>query len=140
MSKLLYDDSSEISILKYAKKLVGKTITQILEGSSKKVDIKNKGIIGTIIEEFYFGIKPNNSPLPDFEKVGVELKIIPLIKQTRKIAVKERTKVCSINYVKLIDEEWQTSHAKTKLNKILFIYYLYDKENIEASCVKKVDL
>jgi len=140
VSKLSYDDSSETSILKYAKKLVGKSIAQILEGCVKEVDIKNKGIIGTIIEEFYFGIKPNNSPLPDFEKVGIELKIIPLIQQTRKVAVKERTKVCSINYVKLIEEEWQTSHAKTKLNKILFIYYLYNKENIANSYVKKVAL
>lgn len=140
MSKHLYDDSNEESILKYAKKLVGKSIAEILEDSSKKIDIKNKGIIGTIIEEFYFGIMPNSSPLPDFEKVGIELKIIPLMQQTRKIVVKERTKVCSINYVKLIEEEWPTSHAKTKLNKILFIYYLYDKENIANSCVKKVDL
>lgn len=140
MGEYLYDESNEISIVKYANKLVGKTVSEILEDTTKKVDIKNKGIIGTIIEEFYFNIMPNNSPLPDFEKVGIELKIIPLIQQKRKIAVKERTKVCSINYEKLINEEWQTSHAKTKLNKILFIYYLYDKDNIEASCVKKVNL
>lgn len=140
MPETLYDNSNEKSILKYAKQLVGKSIAEILAGTDKRVDIKNKGIIGTIIEEFYFGIKPNTSPLPDFEKVGIELKIIPLVQQTRKIAVKERTKVCSINYVKLIDEEWETSHAKQKLNKILFIYYLYDKDNIEASYVKKVDL
>lgn len=140
MSKCFYDDSNEKSILHYAKKLVGKSIAEILEGTDKSVDIKNKGIIGTIIEEFYFGIMPNSSPLPDFEKVGIELKIIPLIQQRRKVAVKERTKVCSINYMKLVDEEWQTSHAKQKLNKILFIYYLYEKENIKNSSIKKVDL
>jgi DNA mismatch repair endonuclease MutH len=40
----------------------------------------------------------------------------------------------------LINEEWKNSHAKEKLNKILFIYYIYNKENIELSTVKKVSL
>jgi len=66
--------------------------------------------------------------------------VIPLIQQRKKVAVKERTKVCSIHYPSLVKEEWQTSHAKKKLNKILFIYYLYDKEKLEDSLIKKVEL
>ncbi len=137
-----YDNSNITSIVNYANKLVGKTIDDILVDSSQKdeLNIKNKGIIGTIIEEYWFGIKPNSSSLPDFDKVGVELKIIPLIQQKTKISVKERTKICSINYKKLILETWDKSHAKKKLNKILFIYYLYDKENIKKSLIKKIDL
>ncbi len=139
---LKYDDSNIKSILYYSQKLVGKTISDILDKSEFKglVSIQNKGIIGTIIEEYWFGIKPNSSPKPDFQKVGVELKIIPLIKQKKGLAVKERTKVCSISYTKLVSENWQNSHAKEKLNKVLFIYYLYDKNNISNSEIKKVDL
>lgn len=143
MSQLkLYDDSNEESIIKYSNTLVGKTIDDILKLSKQNqtISIKNKGIIGTIIEEYWFGIKPNSSPKPDFDKVGIELKIIPLMQQKTKIAVKERTKICSIDYKKLILETWDKSHAKEKLNKVLFIYYLYDKEDIKNSQIKKIDL
>jgi len=140
MQQLPYDDTNIKSILTYAQGLVGKKISDLLETENQDIDIKNKGIIGNIIEEAYFKIKQNSSPLPDFSKVKVELKIIPLTQQIHKVAVKERTKICSINYQTLIDEEWESSHAKTKLNKILFIYYLYDKKDIKNSLVKKVDL
>jgi len=137
-----YDNTNITSIVNYANKLVGKTIDNVLIASKldDEINIRNKGVIGTIIEEYWFGIKPNSSPLPDFDKVGVELKIIPLIQQKTKIAVKERTKICSIDYKKLILETWDKSHAKEKLNKVLFIYYLYDKDNIRNSLIKKIDL
>lgn len=140
MSK--YDDGSEKSIVTYAKQLVGKTIEDIISLTEEKIEIniRNKGMIGQFIEEHWFGQKPNSSPLPDFEKVGIELKVIPLIQQTKKIAVKERTKICSIDYKKLVSESWESSHAKIKLNKILFIYYLYDSKNLLHSKVIKIDL
>jgi len=74
-----YDNSNITSIVNYANKLVGKTIDNVLTASkiNDEINIRNKGAIGTIIEEYWFGIKPNSSPLPDFDKVGVELKIIP---------------------------------------------------------------
>jgi DNA mismatch repair endonuclease MutH len=137
-----YDDSSEKSIVSYAQGLAGKTIEDIISLTEEKVDvnINNKGMIGQLIEEYWFGQKPNSSPLPDFEKVGIELKVIPLVQQTKKIAVKERTKICSIDYKKLINESWEKSHAKLKLNKILFIYYLYEPKNLLQSRVIKIDL
>lgn len=140
MKQLPYDDTSIKSILTYAQGLVGKKISDLLEIDKQNIDIKNKGIIGNTIEESYFKIKQNSSPHPDFDKVGVELKTIPLIQQIHKVAVKERTKVCSINYQTLIHEEWESSHVKIKLNKILFIYYLYDKKDIKNSLIKKVNL
>ncbi|WP_415397395.1 MutH/Sau3AI family endonuclease [Sulfurimonas sp. CS5] len=138
----LYDNSNIESIVTYAKKLVNKTINDVLNLSEyeNRLKIKDKGAVGKIIEKHWFNIEPNNSPQPDFDKVGVELKIIPLIKQKTKVAVKERTKVCSIDYKKLVSESWDNSHAKEKLNKILFIYCLYDKENIQNSQIKKIDL
>jgi len=137
-----YDNSDVDSIVTHANKLVGKTINNIITSSPYKnvYKTKDKGNIGKIIEKHWFDIEPNSSPLPDFEKVGIELKIIPLLQQKTKIAVKERTKICSIDYNKLILETWEQSHAKKKLNKILFIYYLYNKESIKNSLIKKVDL
>jgi DNA mismatch repair protein MutH len=137
-----YDNSNITSIVKYANKLIGKTIDNIIISSPYEniYKTKDKGNIGKIIEKHWFDIEPNSSSLPDFDKVGVELKIIPLIQQKTKIAVKERTKVCSIDYKKLILETWDKSHAKEKLNKVLFIYYMYDKDNIKNSLIKKIDL
>lgn len=132
------------SILKRAKESVGLTIQEICNSSSivtKELNIKNKGNIGNLIEEHWFNIKNNNSPLPDFEETGIELKVIPLAQNKDKsYSVKERTKICSIDYNKLINEEWDNSHAKIKVNKILFIYYFYDKANILNSTIKKIDL
>ncbi len=137
-----YDNTDIDSIVKYANKLVGKTIDNILTTSPYEINfkLKDKGNIGKIIEKHWFDIEPNNSPEPDFDKAGIELKIIPLVQQKTKITVKERTKVCSIDYRKLVQETWNKSHAKEKLNKVLFIYFLYDKDNIVNSKIKKVDL
>ncbi|MDQ7043033.1 MAG: Sau3AI family type II restriction endonuclease [Sulfurimonas sp.] len=137
-----YDDSDLNSILNYAQKLVGKTVREILKISEYRNEIKNKdkGGVGKIVEQYWFDIKANNSPEPDFEKVGVELKVVPLIQKKNKLLVKERTKVCSIDYKKLLDETWTTSHAKNKLDKVLFVYYIYDKEDIQNSIINRIDL
>ena len=139
---LKYDNSSEESIVKYAKKLIGKSLQDILNISSSKriINLKNKGLAGLIIEKEWFGIEQNSSQLPDFDKVGIELKIIPLKRTRNGIVVKERTKICSINYMTLHNEIWEESHAKEKLNKILFVYYFPDTTNILDSKILKIDL
>lgn len=139
-----YTNASEDEILKRARKSIGLTIEEICKSSH--IDIgtinpKNKGNIGNIIEEVWFGIKNNSSPEPDFNESSIELKIIPLIQnKNNKYSVKERTKICSIDYRKLYEETWETSHAKRKLNKILFIYYVYNKTDLKKSIIKKIDL
>ena len=139
---LKYDDSSEKSIVSYAKKLVGKTLQEILDLSlsTRSINLKNKGLAGLIIEKEWFGIEQNSSQLPDFDKVGIELKIIPLKKIKKGIVVKERTKICSMNYMTLPDEIWEESHAKEKLNKILFVYYFPNSLDILKSKILKIDL
>ena len=41
-----------------------------------------KGAVGTVVEESWFGYKPNSKPAPDFEEAGVELKVTPLSPDT----------------------------------------------------------
>lgn len=109
---------------KHAESLKGYSILRLLNG--KPFD-KGKGAIGQIIEREGFGIANNNEARPDFGNLGIELKVLPLKRTSKKeLTVKERTKVCSINYVKLIDEVWDSSHAKNKMNEILFVFYEYD--------------
>lgn len=115
------------TLINKAKSLKGVTIRDLLK--DKDFD-KGKGAIGNIIEREGFGIANNNDARPDFEELGIELKVLPLKKNAKGgYSVKERTKVCSINYKELIKENWDKSHARHKLDKILFVFYHYDKED-----------
>lgn len=115
------------TLINKAKSLKGVTIRDLLK--DKDFD-KGKGAIGNIIEREGFGIANNNDARPDFEELGIELKVLPLKKNAKGVySVKERTKVCSINYKELIKENWDKSHARYKLDKILFVFYHYDKED-----------
>lgn len=117
----------EESLLKHAKSLKGKKIHDLLAG--KDFD-SGKGAIGNIIEREGFGIANNNDARPDFAHLGIELKALPLkVDAKGGLRVKERTKVCSINYKELIKERWDASHAKSKLIKILFVFYRYDSKS-----------
>ena len=110
--------NSESEVIARAKSLKGKTIDDLLNG---QIFDKGKGAIGNIIERNGFGIANNNDAAPDFKNLGIELKIFPLKKLAKgDLTAKERTKICSINYKTLIDENWKSSHARNKLNKILF--------------------
>jgi DNA mismatch repair protein MutH len=117
--------NSESELIAKAKSLKGKTIDDLLNG---QVFDRGKGAIGNIIERNGFGIANNNDASPDFKNLGIELKIFPLKKLAKgDLTAKERTKICSINYKTLVDENWKSSHARNKLNKILFVFYYYDK-------------
>jgi DNA mismatch repair protein MutH len=115
---------TEEALLKRAYELKGKRISDIFQG---EFNLKNKGKIGNIIESHGFGIKNNSEARPDFETLGIELKVLPLKRLgNRSLTVKERTKICLINYKKLIEETWESSHARNKLNRILFVFYEYN--------------
>jgi DNA mismatch repair protein MutH len=124
---------SEKELLETAHHLKGKTIRDILNG--KKADL-HKGSVGNIIESEAFGVATNNDARPDISDLGIELKVIPLKKKSKGgLDIKERTKICSINYIELVKEKWSTSHARIKLNKILFIFYQSDSNDKLASKV-----
>lgn len=138
-----YTKENENVIIKRAKEAIGLTIEEMLYETNNNIkeNFKNKGGVGNIIESAWFGIKPNNLAEPDFTASGIELKIIPLVEtKNKQYRVKERTKICSINYNTLINENWKTSHVKNKINKILFMYYVYNKNNRMKSIIKKIDL
>lgn len=115
-----------------AQALKGKYISEL----SSTIDTKDKGAIGKIIEEFGFGVKNNSDSRPDFYEIGIELKVVPLKTNSKGLSVKERTKICLINYHQIIDSNWENSHAKIKLEQILFVFYEYNSENHLNSRIK----
>lgn len=120
-----FDNINEV--IKHYNTLKGKNLLEIKDISKKmypEINLTpNKGIVGQIFEA-YIGRKPNSNPNPDIENLNVELKVMPI----RKIGMqpsqpKERSKIKSINYKTIINETWQTSDVKKKIDNIIFFVY-----------------
>lgn len=125
----MYDINSAESILEFAKKLENKTLRT---ACSSRVDfnkIAGKGKYGQAIEKHYFGYELNSKPEPDFENVGIELKVSPL-KQLKNsnYQSKERIVLNIINYMEVPTEEFEDSSFWKKNKHLLLIFYLYDKD------------
>lgn len=138
-----YDETSPLSIEKYAQKLIGKTFLNVYEEGIDTIpmvredtnsaiqyeNIRRKGGLGELIEECFFHYLSNNDSRPDFYEAGVELKVTPYkINRNGSISAKERLIITMIDYFTVIKEQFETSHLWSKARLILLIYYLYQQE------------
>ncbi len=127
----LYDENNQQSILKFAKKLEGKTLREFLSYktiNSIEEDIKahpgNKGKLGHNVEKYYFEYPINASPDPDFP-CNLELKVTPIKKiNNGELRPKERLVCNIINYMSITDESWASSSFLKKNKEILLIRYI----------------
>lgn len=136
---LNYDDTNPLSIEQYGKRLEGKTFYDVVNESSIPYEEKEakitsysnksrKGGLGNLIEELYFGYKPNSNQEPDFPKAGVELKASPYeFLKNGHIKAGERLVITMIDYNNPIEEDYYKSHVYEKTNKMLLIYYHRNK-------------
>jgi DNA mismatch repair protein MutH len=125
---------NEDELMKYALRLEGLKFSEIstLIG---ELDIKErrhtKGFIGKIIETDFFGIPTNSSDAPDFENLGIELKVSPLrfISRVGLYTTKERNVLKMVDYTEMLHyDDWEDTNIKKKLNRILFVLYVHDNE------------
>lgn len=125
-----YDDTNPVSIESFAKLLKNKSFKEIVPFEKlKKLNKNHKGGLGTLLEEYYFGYKPNNSTEPDFPGAGVELKVTPYKKTKRnKLTAKERLVLNIIDYEKIIEENFEESSFWRKNKLLLLVFYLYEEE------------
>lgn len=132
-----YNKFDAYDIERYGKLLEHKCLREL--GVTEIENSKDKGNMNKLVEEYYFGIKNNNEQEPDFKEVGVELKVSPLkkVKIPKKetslmkslgLSMKERTVLTMIDYFKLNEETWENNSLAKKAFKILFCFYLYEKE------------
>ncbi|QKQ23884.1 hypothetical protein HUE58_01500 [Candidatus Ruthia endofausta] len=131
-ANLDYSKENESTILTRAFSLIGKSfedISNLSQHPQGEINNKNKGNTDNFIEQHWFGIKNNSTPGLDLLEAGIELKACPLKLSNKTLVVKERTKICSINYLALINETWAKSHVKRKLKKVLFVFYKYNNNN-----------
>ena len=130
---LPYDDSSVKDIFRYSKELIGLNFEDILakifEGNilTEKIKYYNnprgKGSLGNLLEEHYYFYKPNSNSNPDFNKVGMELKVTPYESNTKGIKAGERLVITMIPNDKPIDIEFKGSHLENKIKLMLLIWY-----------------
>jgi len=124
--KLPYNPNDKNSILEFAKLLKGKSLRQSCDESILKHNYSGKGNFGQILEKFYFLYEPNSDSEPDFAIAGLELKSTPLKQlQNNEYRSKERLVLNIINYLEVVNQEFETSSFWKKNANILLVFYLH---------------
>ncbi len=124
--KLQYNPSDKNSVIEYAKKLKGKSLRQVCDPKVLEHSYSGKGNFGQVLEKFYFGYEPNSLAEADFAQIGMELKSSPL-KQLKndEFRSKERLVLNIINYVNVVNQNFENSDFFKKNASILLIFYLH---------------
>lgn len=138
---LPYNPENKESIIQYAKTLRGKTLRQVCDVDLIKNNRKGKGHFGQILEEFFFQYKPNSGSEPDFPIAKLELKSSPLktLKHS-KFQSKERLVLNIINYLEIVNQDFENSTFWKKNAHILLVFYLHVQDaDILDYIIKIVD-
>lgn len=141
-----YDKTDPISIEKYSQKLIGRSFREVWDEDDARqsmavcedtsygvIDVteakRSKGKLGEIIEKKFFHYECNNASRADFYEAGVELKVTPYkINAKGEYVAKERLILSMINYMQVVNEDFESGHFWNKCRLLLLIYYLYQKE------------
>jgi DNA mismatch repair protein MutH len=111
---------SEAELTARAEALSGESFARVAErlGLLVPPDLRrHKGWVGNLAERA-LGASAGSRPEPDFEALGVELKTLPVDPGGNPY---ESTFVCTIHPAELSDVEWEASHVKRKLSRVLWL-------------------
>jgi len=123
---LPYKPKDKKSVIDYAKLLKGKTLRQICDSLILEHNYTGKGNFGQILEKFYFGYDPNSKSEADFFEIGMELKTSPLKRlKNNDYRSKERLVLNIINYIEVVNQQFEESDFWKKNANILIIFYLH---------------
>lgn len=132
MREDLYDKSSVDSIYEFARGLTGKSLLEAVGLPEKVVNKLSRGALGNMVEEFYFGYKPNSNPRPDFPEANLELKITGVVKKANNgYVAKERLVLSKIDFEEIVNEMWESSSLIFKCRLMLIMFYLVDREQAD---------
>ena len=124
--KLAYNPKDKKSVLDYAKQLKGKTLREVCSSDILKHKYSGKGNFGQVLEKFYFGYEPNSNAEADFFEAGMELKSTPLKRlKNGEYRSKERLVLNIINYLEVVNQQFETSDFWKKNGTLLLIFYLH---------------
>lgn len=111
------------SVMKRAQELVDAQITFGKLDASGRLSDRNKGDLGQIVEEEWYGYKPNSNAEPDFAEAGVELKVSPYKLTRNGVSAKERLVCDIINYMEEVEKTFETSAFWHKCKCICLLSY-----------------
>lgn len=132
-----YDESDPESIERFAQRLLGTTLREVV-GAKTAGRFKGKGRLGQLVEESFFGYKPNSTSEPDFPKAGVELKTSPLKVINSKLVSKERLVLNIIDYIAEVNKTFETSSFWKKNRLLLLLFYLHDSSKIDIDLIFRI--
>ena len=135
-----YLNASREDILEQALKLENTTLRKYYGADSHhaleelRINPRNKGKLGNLIEVLHFGLALNSRPGPDFISAGIELKTTGLEKLKKgELVAKERLPLGMIDYMSFEDEamwDFEAAGVLQKCEVILLMIYLYES-NVE---------
>ena len=117
---VVFPPSSERELCDRAAWLSGRTLGELaraLEAPVPVAGVRGKGKMGALVEKA-LGAQAGSASMPDFPRLGIELKTIPIDGAG---APRESTFVCSIAVAGAERAEWSTSVARAKLERVLFV-------------------
>lgn len=123
MSKASY--TTKAAILKRALEVKGIPLREVDKTGRLNT---GKGAIGTVIEESWFGYKPNSDAKPDFPEAGVELKVTPYYRKGNAYKAKERLVCNIINYMEEYYKTFFESSFWKKNSTLLLMAYEHLKD------------
>ncbi len=125
---------NEAELLAHSKKIEGLRISDLGEIVARMDLIhrkRTKGLVAQLVEKEYFRIPTNSDERPDFQNLGIELKVSPLklVKTTGWYNAKERNVIKMVDYFDVLENKnWKDSKLVHKLHRVLFVLYVHDKE------------
>ncbi|MFN3634015.1 Sau3AI family type II restriction endonuclease, partial [Exiguobacterium profundum] len=92
-------------------------------------NVRSKGALGHIIEESHFGYPINSDARPDFEELGIELKVTPFKRNKNgTYSSKERLVLNMIDYHSEHGYSFETSSFLSKATSMLIMLYQYEPD------------
>ncbi|TCI52990.1 restriction endonuclease [Exiguobacterium sp. SH1S21] len=111
-----------------AREAEGKTFGEI-DTTGRIKNVRSKGALGHIIEESHFGYPINSDARPDFEELGIELKVTPFKKNKNgTYSSKERLVLNMIDYHNEHGYSFETSSFLSKATSMLIMLYQYESD------------
>lgn len=118
------DDTEELAaLLAHARALIGVELGDLADQlglpapAGAGAERRSKGWAGQIIER-ELGVETGGGRGPDFARLGLELKTVPIDANGKP---RESTAVCQIDPLAIAGESWETSAVREKLARVLFI-------------------
>jgi DNA mismatch repair protein MutH len=125
---VVFPPADERELRDRASWLSGRTIGDLARALGAPVPVagaRGKGKMGTLVEKA-LGAEAGSASVPDFPRLGIELKTIPIDQAG---APRESTFVCSIAIAGAERTDWSTSAARAKLRHVLFVPIVVGEED-----------